>query len=155
VAVDAAVARTSVGAMTPSRAGGSAMSDLWDDPSPPTRVRAPSSVTPASGGRDAPASAAIREDPPREWLVAAASTVAAGVLLLPLAVTPLHFLGYLLASMVTIALVSIFWAKDSKARTSPLYSSQPLLKPLAKMILLAGIAVAMAHLVLFALAVAR
>ena len=131
------------------------MSDLWDDPSPPTRIGARPPAAPVPGGRDDHAAEAIRVDPPRAWLVAAMATVAAGVLLLPLAVTPLHFLGYLLASLVTIALISIFWAKDSKARTSPLYSSQPILKPLAKAVLLAGIGVAMAHLVLFAWAVAR
>jgi len=96
----------------------------------------------------------VRVDPPRSWLVAAAVSVVIGLALLPARSTALHFVGYLVASTVTIALVSTFWAKDNAARTSPVYSSQPGLRYVAPVVMIAGILVAVPHLWSFARAVA-
>jgi hypothetical protein len=88
---------------------------------------------------------AVPVKPPKELLLGAGACLFVAALLIPWGIVTIHWAGYFLAAVVTIALVARFRMQDQRRRQNPYYTPQPSLARSTPWILAATYVVAIGH----------
>jgi hypothetical protein len=83
--------------------------------------------------------------PPRRYLVTASVVVLVSVVLLPFTPVRLHILGWFLASLLTVALLTVYTATDQRSRLSAWYSPEPSEQTARACLGALGLGVALVH----------